>query len=611
MAFFRSGGFRILLALSLFGALAAGVGAFLLYQDLTHDLPDLRGLADYRPAVVSEVLDRNGRLIGEFATERRRLVPVDAIPDHVKLAFVSAEDKSFFEHPGIDLVSIARAAWANLRAGGEIKQGASTITQQMVKSLLLSPEKTYRRKLREAILALRIEQSFSKDEILYLYLNQIYFGQGAWGIGQAARSYFGKEVQDLTVSEAALLAGLPQRPSQYSPFRNPDLAERRRRYVLGRMLADGVIDRSEYELAFSSPPELEPPENAATFSVASYFTEQVRRQLFDELGGDVVLEGGLTIETTMDLELQRVAVESLRRGLREQDKRAGYRGPLRRIEREQIVAELEKIAEENDLAPPEFEEGLDESAVADGEAEPVAGQGGEDEELAAEALDTAPPEVPFDRELVGVVLAVDPEDQSADVAFGPDVLGKVYLEDVSWARKPNPKRRPRPVKKLSAILREGDVAHFERLVRSQREFEPPAGNAAADAVPLPPAMGIVQEPITQAGLLSIEVRTGNVIAMVGGYDYEKSQYNRATQALRQPGSAFKPLIYGAALDRAIRPSRRSTTGRSCTKTRSRASSTSRRTTSGASLGRCRCAMRSRTRSTTPPCTCFATSASTM
>ncbi|MEM7262839.1 MAG: transglycosylase domain-containing protein, partial [Planctomycetota bacterium] len=337
---------RIALVVLAFLVACAAAGALAVYVLLIRDLPDFHSLDDYRPPVVSEVFDRNGALIGEFYTQKRRLVPIDEIPRHVQLAFVSAEDGSFFEHGGIDLTAIFRAALANLREGG-IAQGASTITQQMVKSLLLTPERTYTRKMREIILARRIEQSFTKDEILYLYLNQIYFGSGAWGVGQAARSYYGKDAQQLTISEAALLAGLVQRPSAYDPRRNPEAAENRRRYVLGRMNVDGYIDDATYEAELAQAPEIRTHPSRENFAVAGHFTEEVRRLLFDRLEGDVVLNAGLAIHTTLDVDLQRAARDAIQDGLIAHDRRRGYRGPVRRVEPDAAIAELATLAEEN------------------------------------------------------------------------------------------------------------------------------------------------------------------------------------------------------------------------------------------------------------------------
>ena len=342
MAFARSGLARMLLLVGLLVGLTGAAAGLWFYDAILRGLPDLRRIEDYRPPVISVVLDRQGRLIGEFYEERRRLVPIGEIPAVVQLAFVAAEDKSFFQHQGLDYSSILRAAIANLRGGG-IKQGASTITQQTVKSLLLSPERTFRRKIREMILALQIEQRFSKDEILYLYVNQIYFGHGAWGIGQASRDYYGKHVRDLTLSEAALLAGLPQRPSDYSPYRSMESADKRRRYVLGRMLDDGFIAQADYDQAIDEVPIIRPHPEDENLGPAAHFSELVRRRLFEELGGDPVLREGLVIETTLDLDLQRTAVEAVRRGLEAHDHRQGYRGPLRQVEATELSDEIEDV----------------------------------------------------------------------------------------------------------------------------------------------------------------------------------------------------------------------------------------------------------------------------
>ena len=283
MAFIRSGGFRILLAAVVVLSFISGAAAVGFYLGFLKDLPDLHSVEDFRPALSSVVLDSEGTPVGEFYTERRRLTPLEKIPEHSRLAFVAAEDSKFFEHGGIDYAAIIRAAWVDLRAR-RIEQGASTITMQLVKQMLLGPEKKFRRKFREMILARKIEATFSKNEILYLYLNQIYFGHGAWGIGQAARSYFGKDVSELSISESALLAGLPQRPSEYSPFRDAESAERRRRYVLTRMRAEGFISQAEYDEAVETPPVLEGDFHREDYEAAGYFTEEVRRYLFEVLG---------------------------------------------------------------------------------------------------------------------------------------------------------------------------------------------------------------------------------------------------------------------------------------------------------------------------------------
>ncbi len=581
MAFIRPGGFRILLvAFVVLGLASAGAG-YWFYGSFLSDLPDLKSVRDFRPPIASVVLDRNGRPIGEFFKEHRHIAPLDSIPDYTRLAFVAAEDQNFFEHSGIDYQAILRAAWVDLRAG-EIKEGASTITMQLVKQLLLSPERKFRRKIREMILARQIESRFSKDEILYLYVNQIYFGHGAWGIAEAARSYFGKEVQDLSVSESALLAGLPQRPSEYSPFRNPVAAEKRRRSVVRRMLKMGAIDQAAYETAMEDVPVLASGEPDEDFEAAKYFTEEVRRYLYDRLGGDMVLEGGLTVETTLDAGLQKVAVRAIEAGLEAHDHRYGYRGPVRRVAKADIESEIEKLAVENELVeekkPEETLPPLDLDADVDEEGELVAAEdaeGAEAETAAEEAVAASEaagtdataaaegeeaeepgPEIPADRPVLGVVTNVDRKAEMARVAFAPGLEAEVHLADVDWARKPHPERRPYAVSHITHIFSTGDVAHFELI---------PEGESLADDSPAPkpregeepaaplPRVALYQVPEVEGALLSIEIKSGDVLSMVGGRDQDHSEFNRATQAMRQPGSSFKPFIYGAALSRGYTP----------------------------------------------------------
>ena len=576
MVLFRSGGIRVVLVVS--GALAAcaALGALAIYVLLIRDLPDFRSLDDYRPPVVSEVFDRNGNLIGEFYTQQRRLVAIDDIPRHVQYAFVAAEDGAFFEHEGIDYSSIIRAAIANLREGG-IAQGASTITQQMVKSLLLTPERTYKRKMREIILSRRIEQQFSKEEILYLYLNQIYFGNAAWGIGQAARSYFGKDAPNLTISEAALLAGLPQRPSSYDPNRNPKAAEARRRYVLSRMWSDGYIDEATYETELALPPEIKSHPDRDNLRVSRYFTEEVRRLLFERLDADLILNEGLRIETTLDVDLQRVALEAVQAGIEAHDHRRGYRGPTRQVAESDIGAEISSLDDVNSsdfliteiVVDPELQANAEDNAEDNAEEDAskpsrlaaffASMNGGKDDEDSThdeESSIAVLREMPFDKNLSGVVIEVDAERQTALIALGLEITGIVHLDDVEWAREPDLKVRPSPVKKITSIFSVGDVAQFIRLPdHAVEDSEDPTASTTdgEEIVRRPARLDIWQEPIAEGALLSMENETGDVIAMIGGYDFARSEFNRAVQAQRQPGSAFKPLIYGAALTRGYTP----------------------------------------------------------
>ncbi|HKA16371.1 MAG TPA: transglycosylase domain-containing protein, partial [Myxococcota bacterium] len=530
----RSPWTRVLLVVVglLVGVGVGGSAAF--YWLFLRDLPDPHGVADYRPQLVTEVVDRNGRPIGEFFEQRRRLIPFSDIPKHVVDAFVSAEDRTFFEHKGIDFAGIARAAWKNLLAGGKV-EGASTITQQMVKGLLLSPERTYTRKIREMMLARRIEQRFTKQEILYLYLNQIYFGHGAYGVGEAARTYYGKEVGALSVSEAAQLAGLPKAPSKYSPFTHPDRAERRRRYVLGRMLEDGKIDESAHARALAVRPVFIDGAAREDFADAAYFTEEVRRFLFGALGGEQVLSGGLRVETTLDAGLQHSAVSSVHAGLEALDHRQGYRGPLRRADKAAIEGEVARLAQENGFAA----SGSD--AAAEQQAESAAPV--QDAAAAAAAGEL------FHRKFAGVVTHVDAKAQRARVALAPDLRGEVALADAAWPESPLAQ------KKIEAILAVGDVARFEVLPVEGEPDPTEPGKSARPGKSTPPEgsgprplrLALFQEPLVEGALLSIDVASGDILALVGGYDFARSQFDRATQSLRQPGSAFKPIVYGTAL----------------------------------------------------------------
>ena len=468
------------------GALAASAAVTLLYLAFVRDLPDFKSLADYRPALTSVVLDRHGTAIGEFYELRRRVIPLEQVPKHAIQAFLAAEDDSFYEHSGVDYVSIARAAWRNLVEGGR-PQGASTITQQTVKQLLLSPERTYRRKIRELVLARRLEQRFTKDEILFLYLNEIYFGSGAYGIAEAARTYFAKEAADLTVAEAAMLAGMPKAPGRFSPHVNPVRAEERRRWVVDRMLEEGFIDAATHREA-QTPPKLVAPVSEATLA-ASYFTENVRRRLVALLGNEVLLQGGLVIETTLDAKLQSEAVLAVRRGLEAYDQRHGWRGALRRVKAAELTAEIEKVGKENGL---------------EGGAEPTT--------------------TPLGPPRLGVVTGASAAAREARIALAPNVEASFAFADAKWAQ---------PEKSLAV----GDVAHF----RVSRD-----ANGRLVAV-------LYQQPEVQGALLAIALDSDDVLALVGGYDFAASELDRCTQSLRQPGSAFKPIVYTTALAHGMTP----------------------------------------------------------
>ncbi|MFO7748599.1 MAG: transglycosylase domain-containing protein, partial [Desulfobacteraceae bacterium] len=319
---------------------AAGLGG--LYFYMSRDLPEITKLSDYRPSTVTSVYSDDGRKIGEFYKERRIVIPLSEMPDDLKNAFVAAEDSRFKEHPGVDFVSIFRAFVKNVKAG-TIVQGGSTITQQVTKSFLLTPERTYERKLKEAILAYRIDKAFTKEEILYLYLNQIYLGHGAYGVEAASQNYFGKHAREMTLAECSMLAGLPQAPSRYSPFRHPDRARQRQIYVLNRMKGDGYITNVEATTAMNRKLDIKPRKNWFIESVPCY-TEHVRRYVEKQYGEDALYRQGLKVYTAVDIELQKIAREAVVKGLHDLDKRQGYRGPLKQLSSIEIDGFCSRVA---------------------------------------------------------------------------------------------------------------------------------------------------------------------------------------------------------------------------------------------------------------------------
>ena len=474
---------------ALLGALA-GIGV---YFHLSSNLPQISSLTEYHPPIITTVYSDDGRKIAEFFEERRIIKPLDQIPQELINAFIAAEDSRFYKHKGIDFYSIIRAFFKNLEAG-TIVQGGSTITQQVTKSFLLTPEKSYTRKLKEAILAYRIDKAFNKTEILYLYLNQIYLGHGAYGVEAAAENYFGKSAEDLNLAECAILAGLPQAPSKYSPFRYPERAKQRQIYVLNRMVDEGFITNIEATEAINTPVEIKPRRNWYIEEIP-YYTEQVRRYVEEKYGRDMLYNQGLKIYTAANIEMQKIAEEEVEKGLDELDKRQGFRGPEKQLAPEEIEAFSKTV-----------QSGLEDHPLEVGQT------------------------------LKGVVIKVDDSQKVVTVRMG-NALGQIAIEDMEWARRPDPEVAyyETKIKIPSEALHVGDVI----LVKSKEKIKD------ADLWQL----ALEQEPATQAALLCIEAETGFVKVIVGGRDFRDSQFNRAFQSRRQPGSAFKPIIYAAALDK--------------------------------------------------------------
>jgi penicillin-binding protein 1A len=428
----------------------------------------------------------------------------------VILAFVAAEDARFFEHEGLDFKGIARAFIKNMLAG-HIIQGGSTITQQVAKSLFLTPEKSYTRKLKEAILAYRIDRYLKKYEILNLYLNQIYLGHGTYGVETAARKYFGKSADELTLSEAALLAGLPKAPSRYSPFQNPKYARMRQLYVLKQMKGNGFISEEEEAEAVTVPVELNEQKDVG--KTAPYFTENIRRYIQAQYTSEVLYREGLTVFSTLDVRLQQAAAHALDRGLRELDRRAGYRGPLAHVASAEADALLAELTKEIGDAPLER-----------------------------------------DRIVKALVTGVNAAGKTVAVKMGHH-RGVMALADMAWARRAGTAldSATAVVANPASVLRKGDEI-LVRILETPGASTPwsPEGNVTAgDDIY---QVALEQEPEVQGALLCMEAATGRILAMVGGRDFKASEFNRATQARRQPGSAFKPFIYTAAFERGMTPS---------------------------------------------------------
>jgi penicillin-binding protein 1A len=475
--------------LILCGALA-GVATF---YYLSQDLPKITSLTDYTPSIITTVYSDDGQKIAEFFKERRIVIPLAEMPQMLLNAFIAAEDARFYKHKGIDVYSIVRAFFKNIEAG-TIVQGGSTITQQVTKSFFLTPERSYTRKLKEAILAYRIDKTFNKNEILYLYLNQIYLGHGAYGVGAAAGNYFGKSVKDLNLAECAMLAGLPQAPSKYSPFKHPERARQRQVYVLNRMVAGDYIANDQITTALNTKLDIKPRRNVYIEEIPHY-TEHIRRYIEKKYGEDALYTQGFKVYTAVNVEMQKVAREETQKGLYELDKRQGYRGPERHLKPEEIEGFSQELQTELEANP-----------LAEGQT------------------------------VKGVVVKVDDRQKTVTVRMGKAV-GRIELADMQWARKPDPEVAyyETKVKKPSQALQVGDVI----LVKIKEKVK------EKDLW----SLALEQEPITEAALLCIEAETGFVKAMVGGMDFRDSQFNRAFQSRRQPGSAFKPVIYAAALDK--------------------------------------------------------------
>ncbi len=474
------------------GAIIAmgGLTAGGLLWHFSKDLPALDQLGTYQPSLVTQVYAVDQKLIGQFFIERRILTTVANIPERLRRAVIAVEDVRFFEHPGLDYIGMLRAAWTNVRRGSKV-EGASTITQQLARSLFLSSERTFDRKVRELILAYKMELVLTKDQILELYLNQIYFGQGAYGVATAAQTYFGKDLSALTVGESAFLAGLPKSPNHYSPFKAYDRAKKRQEHVLARMEEAKFLTAAEREQAATEILNFRRP---GVEQAAPYFVEYIRQLLVAKYGEETVYKGGLKVYTTLNMEMQKAAEAAFAAGLRELDKRQGWRGPLRTVD---VTA-------------------------------PAPSPAATDADLTLKVGDY--------RE--GFVTRVGKDHFLVQVGA---MVTKLAFDDMAWAKRrltgPDLGKDVVVNQNLNHVLKPGDVIEVmvKKLDRDMAHVH------------------LEQTPLIEGGLIALEPGKGAIRAMVGGYDFGRSEYNRAVQAHRQPGSAFKPIIYATAMNQGMSP----------------------------------------------------------
>ena len=503
--------------LSIVAAVVGGAFALHTYDKYAADLPTLDSLRNYQPKVMSRVYSGDSRLIAELATERRVFVPVSSIPDIVKQAFLSAEDQKFWSHKGVDPLAMVRAAYYDvaLRSQGRRPIGASTITQQVAKNMLLSNEVSVARKVKELILAVRIDQSMSKEHVLELYLNEIFLGLQAYGVAAAAATYFNKGLDELTLPEAAFLAALPKAPNNYNPFRFPDAAKARRDWVLDRMTEDRAITPEQAAAAKATPIQPAPFRRPEFVTGSEWFAEEVRRAVIAQFGADVATTAGLTIRTSLDPALQTAADTALRKGLLAYDRtRGGWRGAIGHIEgganmRLGWTNRLQALPRPAGLLP---------------------------EWNLSVVLETT-----GDEAKIGWI---------ERGGGGVTRTGSLYAADLAWARPARPNGSMGPVpRRVTDVVQVGDVIMTEPAGAS-------AGTAGPRATPRPDRLWLRQVPQVQGALVSLDPTTGRILAMSGGWSGDSSQFNRATQAQRQPGSSFKPIVYLTALQAGLSPSQR-------------------------------------------------------
>lgn len=491
---------KFLLYFVLFCLFLLGAGVLALYAGYEYyskDLPDLSVVTGYKPKLVTEVYSSDGTMIGEFAFERRKIVRYENIPPHIRNAFIAIEDKRFFEHEGVDLKSIIGAMTENIQEGTWVR-GASTITQQVIKNVILTPERTLSRKIKEAILAHKIENNLSKEEILFLYLNHIYLADGTYGVEMASQNYFGKSAKDINIAEAALLAGLPKKPEYFSPRKHLKRALERQRLVLRKMVESGYI--TEDERAEAADFEIEiVPRKRVNYEIAPYFVEHVRKYLEKKVGTEAFLNGGYKVFTTVDLELNDEANWAVKRGVLDIESRHGRRLVSKNLADENQINKFRTDQEVRDVEP---------GTIYDGVITKIEEiKKTNDEDLQVYVAEIG----------VGDANGILKYAVSSPYGKGIYKSGDANLKNVSLS--------PRSFKV-------GDVISVKAKSKSNNENR----------------FSLYINPRAQAALVSMDTN-GHILAMAGGYEFKNSQFNRATQAVRQPGSAFKPIVYSAALDK--------------------------------------------------------------
>ncbi len=471
------------------------------------DLPEYSQLQDYEPAVMTRVHASDGALLGEYSKERRLYLPIQAVPKQLINAFLAAEDKNFYEHGGIDYTGLARAAVLYVQNFGSNRrpQGASTITQQVAKNFLLTNEVSFDRKIKEALLSMRIERAYSKDKILELYLNEIYLGLSAYGVAAASLVYFDKSVNELTIAEAAYLAALPKAPSSLHPIRNRERAIERRNYVIDRMLENAWIKKEDADAARKDPMIVTSRSNAAHIFAGEYFAEEVRRDIFERYGEKKLYEGGLSVRTTLDPKMQVMARKTMAAGLVNYDERLGWRGATNKLDISgDWGVKLAEVKALNDISP------------------------------------------------WRMAVVLDTSDQSARIGFQPGrelggavakdrATGLISLEGVKWAKPVAGPAKGRTPTTVSQVIAAGDIIYVDAMLNK-------------DGAMIEGQYRLRQIPEVSGAMVAMDPWTGRVLAMVGGFSFDQSQFNRATQAYRQPGSSFKPLVYSAAMDNGYTPS---------------------------------------------------------